>query len=165
VTQGLTSASLPLMYFLVIITLCMLASLFYNISLNRKLGSLIRRYRNLLQNTGSLDIDSLVDHLAIRVEKVEEKLDSIAQAYEVMAEDELRHIRSVGLVRFNAFERQSGEQSFSVAWIDAKGNGVILTSLYGRDENRLYAKAVKNGHSEYPLSSEEKEALSQVWKN
>lgn len=139
--------------------LCLIVSFIYNYSLSRRLSMLIRRHKALLQSSGNPDLDSIVNHLAGRVEKVEEKLDSIAQAYEVMAEDELSHVRSVSLVRFNAFERQGGEQSFSIAMLDAKGNGLILTSLYGSEDNRIYAKPIRAGNPEIPLSKEEIQAL------
>jgi hypothetical protein len=66
------------------------------------------------------------------------------------------------VVRFNAFDDIGGEQSFAVALLDANGNGVVLSSLYGRQDSRLYAKTIAGGEPDRPLSSEEKRALDQA---
>lgn len=68
-------------------------------------------------------------------------------------------LQNVGLVRFNAFEDVGGEQSFALALLDARKNGVIISSLYGRHDSRCYIKGIKNGAGERTLSDEEKRAL------
>jgi hypothetical protein len=50
--------------------------------------------------------------------------------------------------------------SFSVLLVNAKNTGVLLTSIYGRDENRVYLKPIVNGNSDYVLSPEEREILN-----
>ena len=68
-------------------------------------------------------------------------------------------IQKVGFVRFNPFQDTGGDNSFSVALLDQKNDGVLLSSLYMRDGTRLYAKEVKNGTTRTPLSDEEAEVL------
>ena len=43
--------------------------------------------------------------------------------------------------------------------LDDKGNGVVLTSINGRQETRVYAKQVTQGSSTHNLSLEEEEAI------
>jgi len=69
-------------------------------------------------------------------------------------------VRHVGVVRYDAFREMGGKLSFSVAFLDDRGDGVVLTALNGRDGARAYAKAVADGRSTVPLSDEEKRALS-----
>lgn len=69
-------------------------------------------------------------------------------------------VQRVGLVRFDAFEEVGGKISFSLALLDAKGDGVILSVLNGRETVRAYAKAVIAGKASHPLSEEEKRALA-----
>ena len=45
--------------------------------------------------------------------------------------------------------------------VDEENNGVVLSSIYGREENRCYAKPVIAGKSQYVLSKEEQEVLQQ----
>jgi len=70
-----------------------------------------------------------------------------------------KSIRKVGLLRFNAFHDMGGELSFSLALLDDKGDGFVISSIYGRDDARTYAKPVKEGRSTYNLSGEEEKAI------
>lgn len=71
-------------------------------------------------------------------------------------------VRKVGLVRFDAFDDMGGNLSFATALLDEKGNGLVITSISGRQESRSYAKKIINGESEIALSKEEKEAIAQA---
>jgi hypothetical protein len=68
-------------------------------------------------------------------------------------------VRNVGLLRYDAFEDVGGRLSFSCALLDGNGNGVVLTSINGRQETRVYAKPVTGGSSAHNLSLEEEEAI------
>jgi hypothetical protein len=63
------------------------------------------------------------------------------------------------LVRYDAYGEMSGHQSTSIALLDARRNGVVLSSILHRDQARLYAKRVENGRGELELSPEEAEAV------
>lgn len=71
-------------------------------------------------------------------------------------------IQKVGMVRFNPFGNVGGDHSFSIALLDSKDNGVVLSGLYLREGARVYSKPVASGKSEYPLSDEEKQALEKA---
>jgi len=73
-------------------------------------------------------------------------------------------IQKVGIVRFNPFKEVGGNQSFSIALLDGNDNGIVITSLYTREGNRVYGKPIKRGQSEYLLSEEEKEAIAKAMK-
>jgi hypothetical protein len=68
-------------------------------------------------------------------------------------------VRRVGLLRYDAFEDVGGRLSFSCALLDEHGDGVVLTSINGRQETRVYAKPVNGGASSHNLSLEEEEAI------
>ena len=68
-------------------------------------------------------------------------------------------IQRVGMVRFNAFDDTGSDLSFSLALLDERGNGLVVSSLYGRNESRIYAKPVLNRQSTYALSAEEQKAI------
>jgi Protein of unknown function (DUF4446) len=71
-------------------------------------------------------------------------------------------VRRVGVLRYDAFEDVGGRLSFSCALLDEHGTGVVLTSINGRQETRVYAKPVTQGQSTYNLSREEEEAIRQA---
>jgi hypothetical protein len=64
-----------------------------------------------------------------------------------------------GLVRFDAYNEMSGQQSCSIALLDAMQSGIVLSSIHHRDQARLYVKHLIAGEPEYPLSPEEVEAV------
>ena len=70
-----------------------------------------------------------------------------------------KSIRGVETIRFNPFPDQGSNQSFAIGILNEENDGVVISSLYSRDRMSVFAKPVKNGKSEYELSSEEKEAL------
>lgn len=71
-------------------------------------------------------------------------------------------IQKVGIVRYNPFSDTGSDQSFSIALLDSDNNGMVITSLYSRDGNRVYAKPVNNAKSEYSLSEEENKAIKKA---
>lgn len=74
-------------------------------------------------------------------------------------------IQKIGLVRFNPFKEIGGDQSFSVALLDGNDSGIVITSLYTREGNRVYGKPIEKGLSKYLLSEEENQALEIAKKN
>jgi hypothetical protein len=72
------------------------------------------------------------------------------------------NIQKVGMVRYNPFSDVGGEQSFSIALLDEKNDGVIITSHYFKDYGRVYAKSIKGGQSSHALSKEEKKAINRA---
>lgn len=78
--------------------------------------------------------------------------------------DELRGlvagcVSRVATVRYDAFDEVGGQLSYSTAFLDERGDGVVLTTIHGRTDSRSYAKPVERGASAHNLSDEEAEAL------
>lgn len=70
-----------------------------------------------------------------------------------------RAVRDLAIVRYDALEEMSGQLSFSIALLNALGDGVVITSINGRSETRTYAKVVVGGHGTQELSPEEEQAV------
>lgn len=81
-----------------------------------------------------------------------------------LGEEVTLHVQKVGLVRFNPFDELGGEHSFSLALLDGKDTGFVLTGLHTRERTRIYIKSIKRGKSEYDLGNEEKKALERAKK-
>ena len=75
-----------------------------------------------------------------------------------------KSIRGVGIVRFNPFAGTGGggNQSFAIALLDEKRNGVVISSLYSHDRFSAFAKPIMKGTSTFELSEEESRALHQA---
>ena len=63
------------------------------------------------------------------------------------------------VVRYDAYNELSGRQSTSIALLDSRESGVVLSSIHHREQARLYVKQVQDGVSAVPLSPEEQEAI------
>ncbi len=73
------------------------------------------------------------------------------------------HLQRIGIVRFNPFSDTGGSQSFTIAILDGKDNGIIMTSLYARTGNRWYIKHIKSGScADVELSKEEQSAIKKA---
>jgi hypothetical protein len=64
------------------------------------------------------------------------------------------------LLVYVAFEDVGGHLSYSAAFLDEAGDGVVLTAINGRAETRSYAKPVRGGRSDHNLSDEERTAIA-----
>jgi len=71
-------------------------------------------------------------------------------------------LTKVGVVRFNPFQDTGGDQSFAFALLNAKGDGIVISSLHGREGTRIYAKPIKELKSEYHLTEEEIKAIEKA---
>jgi|SRR3989344_2356450 len=96
------------------------------------------------------------------LKKLEENYQNISHELSVFKEKSKKNLQKMGMVRFNPFPEVGGDQSFSIALLDADNNGFVLTSHYLRESNRVYAKPVELGKSKYQLSKEEEDAINRA---
>jgi hypothetical protein len=97
-----------------------------------------------------------------RLLEMEKKQMEIGEEIERLKKQNFFNLQKIGVVRYNPFKEVGGDQSFSVAILDGNNNGIVITSLYSREENRVYGKPIKGGNSEYILSEEEKRAIEEA---
>ncbi|MGH2739309.1 MAG: DUF4446 family protein [Actinomycetota bacterium] len=91
--------------------------------------------------------------------RVHQAIDELAQEDVRLAEALEAAIQNIGVVRFDAFEDMGGQLSFSAAFLDGRGDGVVITSINGRQDTRCYSKPVRGGESDHNLSAEEHQAI------
>ena len=127
--------------------------------LQRSDAVLRRRLRRLIGDGEGLGLDELLDKQFGRLDTVAERVEALNRLHHEL-EALLQHsIQKVGVIRFNTFADTGGDQSFAVALLDAQGNGVVLSSLHGRADTRIFAKQVQAGRSKHALSDEEQDAI------
>ncbi len=97
--------------------------------------------------------------MVLPAEDLVKQVDAIQNEFATLRDAIMRSVQGVGVVRFDAFEDMGGHLSFSAALLDGHGDGVVLTSINGRQETRIYAKPVVGGSSQHNLSEEEQEAI------
>ena len=130
--------------------------LFWIIRLEMKLRKLLGK------RSGTLDdaLDTLrkdVNYLKKYSETATEKLSVIDNKLK-------KTISGSETVRFNPFkgDGSGSNQSFATAFLNEGGDGVVISSLYSREQTSVYSKPIKKFASEHELSTEEKEAVDKA---
>jgi hypothetical protein len=118
-----------------------------------------RRLRRLIGDAEGAGLDELLDRQFRRLDTVAERVEALNRLHHELQGLSQRSIQKVGVVRFNPFADTGGDQSFAIALLDADGNGVVLSSLHGRADTRIFAKQVHAGRSKHALSDEEQDAI------
>ncbi len=90
------------------------------------------------------------------LEETAERLDGSMTAAERRIDRSVSH---TSLVRYDAYNEMSGRQSSSVALLDSRRSGVVVSAIHHRDQARVYVKQLHEGASEVELSPEELEAV------
>lgn len=109
--------------------------------------------RDLLDFAVSLQgrIDDLyraVDEVAAGLSRVDRRVDG--------------SVTNTAVVRYDAYEGTGGQQSASLALLDATRTGTVVTAIQGRDYARVYVKDLDRGRSSVALSPEEQEAVDRA---
>jgi len=110
-------------------------------------------HRDLLDFAVSLQgrIDDLyraVDEVASGLSRVDRRVDE--------------SVTNTAVVRYDAYEGTGGQQSASLALLDATRTGTVVTAIQGRDYARIYVKDLDRGRSSVALSPEEQEAVERA---
>lgn len=121
-----------------------------------------RRYQRLYplleQADATQNMSEKIRQQQQRLVELEEFFQSLKEAQASLEQRQVSAIQQIGFYRYNAFPDAGGELSFSLALLDGKQEGFVLTSLYGRQEARVYAKQVKPDRATR-FSVEEQEAI------
>lgn len=125
----------------------------------RRLKQATGAYRSLVSDSQGESLQQLLDSHLGKVVEVGTKLEELAALYESLEVRSRGSLQHVGLVRYNPFEDTGSDQSFVIALLDDRRDGVVLSSLHGRGQTRVFAKPVEGGESSHQLSDEEAQAI------
>jgi hypothetical protein len=137
----------------------------WNIVLSVKFVRLKKTFRRMTQGTSKENLEQMLEKIFDRMDALSESQQEVERLTESMRKQVREQKGRLGILRFSAFENEGSDLSFSLALVDENNNGMVMTSIYGRHESRVYAKPVKNGTSQYALSDEEKQALEIAMRN
>lgn len=132
------------------------------VGLHRRLNQAVRHYERITRGVDGGDLKWILERELWRIQEASEKTDTLSGRADQMASALERCVQRVGVVRFNPFQDTGGDQSFSIALLDGRGDGLVLTGMYSRKETRFYAKPVQARASSYTLSPEESRAIQQA---
>lgn len=136
-----------------------LVALVIFIQINIKLSRMLKKYDALMRDMEGKNLEKILFEHLVRVDNAVTEVNDLKQQCKTLQDTTTNCLQKIGAVRFNAFQDMGSDLSFSVALLDGKDDGIIISSLFGRDETRIYGKPVQNGKSSYLLTAEEQEAL------
>lgn len=132
------------------------------IVLFKAVGRVESKYKRLMKGTNNKNLEEI---LLERLNSIDEAKEISEKALKECERLELKIkdcIQKVAIMRYKAFENVGSDLSFSIAMLDDKNDGVILTGIYGRQESTTYAKPIDKGISRYDLSEEELYVLNEA---
>ena len=125
-----------------------------------RLGRATRAYREVVRDGDSgRSLHDLLAGNASAIERASERMSDIEAMHGLIDERTRRSLQHIGMVRFNPFDDTGSDQSFAIALLDDRRDGVVISSLHGRSNTRLFAKPVAAGMSPHTLSDEEAQAI------
>jgi len=123
----------------------------------------VSHYRKLGKSENIKDLGNILERIVKRGDLEAQEISEIKSAFARHKDLALSHLSKHALIRFNPFEESGGDQSFTVALLNSKNNGIILSSLHSRSGTRIYAKEVVGAKApNHKLSKEEKEAVEKA---
>jgi hypothetical protein len=122
-------------------------------------------YKKLTKGVEIGDIKKILQKILERGDQNSKDIKEIIARLNQIEDNDKRHIQKIGLVRFNPFSELGGDHSFSLAILDDRDSGVVITGLHTRERTRVYMKDIKNGKSGFELSAEEKRAVANAQKS
>ncbi len=124
-----------------------------------KLRRLEKLRNNFMLQGQEVNIEEILSGLAIKIRDLERGEEKTRADIHALAHELHFVVQKVGMTRFNSLSDQGGNLSFSIALLDKTDSGVVFTSMHGREQNRVYAKPIVAGQSEFPLTDEERIAI------
>ena len=124
------------------------------------LHKITRHYQTLTQGVNKKTLGIILEDLIKDVNNTKNDITKLINRCDTIEKNDTYHIQKIGLLRFNPFKDTGGDQSFILAFADARDSGVVITGLYSRSGLRWYAKRVVEGKGiDHELSEEENKAL------
>ncbi|MEY8000737.1 DUF4446 family protein [Clostridium sp. Mt-5] len=132
-----------------------------NVIIFKSLNRLEKRYKRLMRGSNNKNLEELIIKYLDNIDNVKKESEDIKKLYDNLSLRIKYCIQKISIIRYRAFEDVGSDLSFSIALLDEKNDGVIITGIYGRDESTTYAKPIDSGMSRYELSQEEKQVLEE----
>ena len=132
INEILSGNLLVIVAVLLVLLIFLLAML---VNLNSKLRKLQWKYDYFTKST-TMDLDEVLTQTLTDLRAAEANITALEKS-----RDELRLrlkncVQNLRVLRYNAFDNTGSDLSYSIALTDEENNGVVISSIYGREENR-----------------------------
>ena len=141
---------------LVIIMYLLLIHLFYNLNYMKK------RYKKMMTGVDGAKLERVMIGCIDSAKAVADENAKLWEENKEIKELLSNALTKVAVVRFRAFEDMGSDLSYAVAMLDSHNNGVVMSSIFARNDSRSYVKPIVDGTSTYSMTAEEEDALKQA---
>jgi len=122
----------------------------------------VRAAQAMILGSGREDLLDFAVSLQARIDDLHRAVDEVAAGLSRVDRRVDGSLTNTAVVRYDAYEGTGGQQSASVALLDATRTGAVVTAIQGRDYARIYVKDLDRGRSSVALSPEEQEAVERA---
>ena len=147
--------------FLLFIVLALFMIIAYSrlFHLNKKINRLKKRYDRLLRGQGDFNLEELIGLHGQQIQENKDQMKDIIQSQKEMYSKVQFSFQKLGFVQYDAFPDTMNELSYTLVLLDSFNNGVMITSIYGREQSTSFTKYIRDGKTNIKLSPEERAAL------
>ena len=122
----------------------------------------VRGSQLVLLGGGKADLVDFAVSLQGRIDDLHRAVDEVAAGLVRVDRRADESVRNSSIVRYDAYEDTGGHQSGSLALLDSRRTGIVVTAIQGRDYARIYMKELDRGRASVDLSPEEAEAVERA---
>ena len=139
-----------------------IAVLVYCVILHIRLGSLKKKYDFFMQGDSGASLERKLSVEVSEIRDAAKGLESLLTEQAAIRNTQSNTIQKIGFIKYNAFENIGNDLSFALTLLDGNNNGICISSIYGRNESRIFSKPIVKGKSLVSLSQEELESLNEA---
>lgn len=139
-----------------------IAVLVYCVILHIRLGSLKKKYDFFMQGENGASLERKLSVEVSEIRDAAKGLETMMTEQAAIRNIQSNTIQKIGFIKYNAFENIGNDLSFALTLLDGNNNGICISSIYGRNESRIFSKPIVKGKSLVSLSQEELESLNEA---
>ena len=139
-----------------------IALLVYCIILHIRLGSLKKKYDFFMQGDNGASLERKLSVEVSEIRDAAKGLETMMTEQAAIRNIQSNTIQKIGFIKYNAFENIGNDLSFALTLLDGNNNGICISSIYGRNESRIFSKPIVKVKSLVSLSQEELESLNEA---
>ena len=125
------------------------------------LAKLKKRYSSMMEGFEGEKIEMMLANYRQKTDKAIGEIHFLQREILRMKDGANTYLQHISMLRYGTFYEKNSDISFSLALLDDNGDGVVISSIATREENRFYGKPVKEGkETNYRLTKEEQEAIA-----
>lgn len=125
----------------------------------------LSKLRRIMKNCSSGKLDETIVEYYDKVEALTEQIAAQSERFVKYENNLALCAQKIGCIRYNAFADTGSDLSYSIAVLDEKDSGFVLTGIFGRDNSNTYLKPIVEGQCRITLSEEEMSAIAQAKEN